>query len=248
VLDQDMNVIGALEDLAPGERIHSARFMGDKCYVVTFKKVDPLFVIDLSSPADPKVLGRLKIPGYSDYLHPFGEGFLIGVGKETAEAEEGDFAWYQGVKVSLFDVSDLENPTEISKLIIGDRGTDSPVLRDHKAFLLDMGRGLLVMPVLVAKIDPSDYPHGVPANAYGEYVWQGAYVLRVSAEDGISVLGRIEHLEDEGEMLKSGYYFESKYSVKRALYINDVLYTISQGLVKANDMSTLRELNALDLG
>jgi len=247
VLDPDMNVIGALEDLAPGERIHSARFMGDKCYVVTFKKVDPLFVIDLSSPADPRVLGRLKIPGYSDYLHPFGEGLLIGVGKETVEAEEGDFAWYQGVKVSLFDVRELDNPTEISKLTIGDRGTDSPVLRDHKAFLLDVGRGLLVMPVLVAKIDPSDYPYGVPANAYGEYVWQGAYVLGISAEDGIEVLGRIEHLEDEGEMLKSGYYFESKYSVKRALYINDVLYTISEGLVKANDISTLQELNALNL-
>jgi len=247
VLDPDMNVIGALEDLAPGERIHSARFMGDKCYVVTFKKVDPLFVIDLSSPADPRVLGRLKIPGYSDYLHPFGEGLLIGVGKETVEAEEGDFAWYQGVKVSLFDVRELDNPTEISKLTIGDRGTDSPVLRDHKAFLLDVGRGLLVMPVLVAKIDPSDYPYGVPANAYGEYVWQGAYVLGISAEDGIEVLGRIEHLEDEGEMLKSGYYFESKYSVKRALYINNVLYTISEGLVKANDISTLQELNALNL-
>jgi len=247
VLDPDMNVIGALEDLAPGERIHSARFMGDKCYVVTFKKVDPLFVIDLSSPADPRVLGRLKIPGYSDYLHPFGEGLLIGVGKETVEAEEGDFAWYQGVKVSLFDVRELDNPTEISKLTIGDRGTDSPVLRDHKAFLLDVGRGLLVMPVLVAKIDPSDYPYGVPANAHGEYVWQGAYVLGISAEDGIEVLGRIEHLEDEGEMLKSGYYFESKYSVKRALYINDVLYTISEGLVKANDISTLQELNALNL-
>jgi len=247
VLDRDMNVIGAIEDLAPGERIHSARFMGDKCYVVTFKKVDPLFVIDLSSPADPRVLGRLKIPGYSDYLHPFGEGLLIGVGKETVEAEEGDFAWYRGVKVSLFDVRELENPTEISKLIIGDRGTDTPVLRDHKAFLLDMGRGLLVMPVLVAEIDPSDYPHGVPANAYGEYVWQGAYVLRISAEDGIEVLGRIEHLGDEGEMLKSGYYFESKYSVKRGLYINDVLYTVSEGLVKANDISTLQELNELEL-
>jgi len=248
VLDADMNVVGALEDLAPGESIHSAMFMGDKCYMVTFKKVDPLFVIDISSPTDPKVVGRLKIPGYSDYLHPFGEGFLIGVGKETVEAEEGDFAWYQGVKVSLFDVRELENPREISKLIIGDRGTDSPVLRDHKAFLLDMGRGLLIMPVLVAKIVPSEYSDGVPANAYGEYVWQGAYVLRVSVEKGIEVLGRITHLEDEGEILKSGYYFDSKYSVKRALYINDALYTISEGKIKANDISTLKELKSLELG
>ncbi|MEM2885018.1 MAG: beta-propeller domain-containing protein, partial [Thermoproteota archaeon] len=191
ILDPEMNVVGSLEGLAPGERIHSARFMGDRCYVVTFKKVDPLFVLDLSSPTDPRVLGRLKIPGYSDYLHPFGSGFLIGVGKETVEAEEGDFAWYQGLKVSLFDVRVLGDPKEVSKLVIGDRGTDSPVLMDHKAFLLDAERGILVLPVLVAEIDPSDYPYGAPANAYGEYVWQGAYVLKVSTEEGVEVLGKI---------------------------------------------------------
>lgn len=104
------------------------------------------------------------------------------------------------------------------------------------------------MPVLVAKIDPSDYySNDVPSNAYGEYVWQGMYVLSVTAEEGIKTLGRITHLDDE-EILKSGYYFESKYSAKRALYINDVLYTLSEGLLKANDISTLQELNALDLG
>jgi len=83
---------------------------------------DPLFVIDLEDPYTPAVLGKLKIPGYSDYLHPYDENHLIGVGKETVEAEEGDFAWYQGVKISLFDVSDIENPTEMTKYEIGDRG------------------------------------------------------------------------------------------------------------------------------
>jgi uncharacterized secreted protein with C-terminal beta-propeller domain len=247
VLDTEMNTVGALEDIAPGERIHSARFLGEKCYVVTFKKVDPLFIVDLSSPSDPKILGRLKIPGYSDYLHPFGEDLLIGIGKETIEAEEGDFAWYQGLKISLFDVEELDDPKEISKLVIGDRGTDSPVLRDHKAFLLDVERGILVMPVLVAEIDSSDYPNGVPANAYGEYVWQGAYILKVSAEEGIRVLGRITHLKDEGEILKAGYYFDSRNSIKRAIYIDNVLYTISDGCIKANDILTLQELNSLDL-
>jgi inhibitor of cysteine peptidase len=247
VLDQDMKVVGALEGIAPGERMHSARFVGDKCYMVTFKKVDPLFVIDLSSPTDPRILGRLKIPGYSDYLQPFGEGFLIGVGKGTMEAEEGDFAWYQGLKISLFDVRELDHPKEVSKVVIGDRGTDSPALRDHKAFLLDMGRGLLIIPVLVAKIDPSDYPDGVPAYAYGEYVWQGAYILRVSTGEGIKVLGRITHLDD-GEILRSGYYFDSKHSVQRAVYINNALYTLSEGKIKANDISTLQELKSLELG
>jgi uncharacterized secreted protein with C-terminal beta-propeller domain len=247
VLDSDMNVVGALEGLAPGERMYSARFMGDRCYIVTFKKVDPLFVVDLSRPADPRVLGKLKIPGYSQYLHPFGDGFLIGIGKETVEAEEGDFAWYQGIKISLFDVRDLDNPKEVSKLVIGSRGTDSPVLYDHKALMIDEERGLLVMPVLVAEIDPSKYPDGVPPNAYGEFTWQGAYVLHVSVDDGITLLGRITHLEGNEDLIKSGFYFGSRYSVQRALFVNDALYTLSDGRIKANDISTLGELNSLVL-
>ena len=122
VLDMDLNIVGKLENIAPNERIYSARFVGTKCYLVTFKKVDPLFVISLEDPANPRVLGKLKIPGYSDYLHPYGKNYLIGIGKETVEAEEGDFAWYQGVKISLFDGSDVENPKEIAKYVIGDRG------------------------------------------------------------------------------------------------------------------------------
>ncbi|NIP67558.1 hypothetical protein GWM83_02345, partial [Candidatus Bathyarchaeota archaeon] len=114
--------MGRLEDLAPGEKIYSARFMGDRGYLVTFRKVDPLFVLDLSQPTNPKVLGKLKIPGYSDYLHPYDENHIIGVGKETVAAEQGDFAWYQGVKISLFDVTDVEDPREIDKYEIGDRG------------------------------------------------------------------------------------------------------------------------------
>lgn len=115
VLNMDLNIVGKLENLAPGEKIYSARFIGDRCYLVTFKKVDPLFVIDLKNPVAPRVLDQLKITGYSDYLHPYDENHVKGVGKETVAAEEGDFAWYQGVKISLFDVSDVNNPKEIDK-------------------------------------------------------------------------------------------------------------------------------------
>ena len=112
VLDSDLNVTGKLEGLAPGETIYSARFIGKRAYLVTFKKVDPFFVLDLSVPSDPKVLGALKIPGFSDYLHPYDENHVIGVGKNTVEADpgEGNFAWYQGMKVALFDVTDVANP------------------------------------------------------------------------------------------------------------------------------------------
>ena len=246
VLDMDLKIVGKLENIAPNEKIYSARFMGTRCYLVTFKKVDPLFVISLEDPSEPRILGKLKIPGYSDYLHPYGENYLIGIGKETVEAEEGDFAWYQGVKVSLFDVSDVENPREIAKYEIGDRGTDSPVLRDHKALLFDEERNLLAIPVLVAEIDERKYPEGVPPNAHGDYVWQGVYVFTIN-ETGISLRGRVTHIDDSDDLEKSGFYFKSEYSVKRALYIENLLYSISDKKIKINDLATLQQINEIDL-
>ena len=221
--------------------------MGKRCYMVTFKKVDPLFVIDLSDPKKPGVLGKLKIPGYSDYLHPYDENTLIGIGKETVEAEEGDFAWYQGVKISLFDVGDIGNPKELAKYVIGDRGTDSPVLQNHKAFLFSKSKNLLVIPALVAEVDPEKYAGEVPPDAYGDYVNQGAFVFDISTDRGIILRGTITHIEDPQEFLKSGYWFDSFYSVERSLYIEDVLYTISQGMIKINNFDDLSEVGRVEL-
>ncbi len=246
VLDMNLDIVGRLEDLAPGETIYSARFMGDRCYLVTFKKVDPLFVIDLEDPGNPRVLGQLKITGYSDYLHPYDENHIIGIGKETEAADEGDFAWYQGVKISLFDVSDVENPKEIDKYEVGDRGTDSPILRDHKALLFDKSKNLLVIPVLVAEIDEEKYPGEVRPNTHGDYVWQGAYVFDISLDEELVLKGRITHLEDDNDLMKSGYYFSSPYSVKRSLYIDNVLYTISDKKIKMNSLENLEEINEVE--
>ena len=246
VLDEALNTVGSLEGLAPGEEIYSARFMGDRCYLVTFRKVDPLFAIDLSDPENPMVLGKLKIPGFSNYLHPYDENTLIGVGKETEEAKEGDFAWHQGIKISLFDVSDVENPRELAKIEIGDRGSDSPALYDHHAFLFSRARNLLVIPILEAQIDEDDFAGVVPPNFYGDFVYQGAYVFDVS-RDGITLRGQVTHIDDDS-LLKSGFWFESEYAVERSLYIEDNLYTISQGRIKINDLGTLEEVTTVELG
>ena len=245
VLDMDLNIVGSLEDLAPGEMIYSARFMGGRGYLVTFEMIDPLFVIDLKDPYNPRVLGELKITGYSNYLHPYDENHLIGIGKETTD--EGEFAWYQGVKISLFDVSDVNNPREIDKEIIGHRGTDSPVLWDHKAFLFDKSRNLLVIPVLVAEVDESKYPEGVPSNAYGEPVWQGAYIFHISPDAGIRLEGRITHIESSADLEEGYYYYYSPFSVERSLYIGDVLYTISQAKIKMNSLENLDYINEVEL-
>ncbi len=249
VLDDSLNIVGAVEDLAPGESIYSARFMGDKAYLVTFVKIDPLFVIDLSEPTNPRVLGKLKIPGYSDYLHPYDENHIIGIGKEAIGSEQGEFAWYQGVKLALFDVTDPENPKELSKYEIGDRGTDSEALHEHKAFLFDREKNLLVIPVLLAEIDKSKYAGDAPLYAYGDYTWQGAYVFNLDTENGFQLKGKITHSdENDDSLLKSGwYYYGSQYSVKRSLYMDNVLYTISDSRIKMNDLSDMSEVNSVKL-
>ncbi len=243
VLDEDMDVVGELEDLAPGERIYSVRFMGEKGYVVTFKKVDPLFVIDLSEHDNPTVLGKLKIPGYSDYLHPFDENHIIGIGKDTVEAEEGDFAWYQGIKMAIFDVSDVENPIEMHKVIIGDRGTDSDALHNHKAFLFDRERELLVMPITLALIEDKE---DAADNERGEYVFQGAYVFDINLEDGFELRGTVSHYDDDDVYLKSGYYFYGDSNIQRSLYIEDILYTMSNTRLQLNDLDSLERLSELN--
>ncbi|GAF69267.1 unnamed protein product, partial [marine sediment metagenome] len=204
ILDDTLERVSEIEDIAPGERIYSARFMGGKAYLVTFKKVDPFFTIDLSDPYNPQILGELKIPGYSDYLHPYDENHIIGIGKDTVEPDEGetwgrDFAWYQGIKIALFDVSDFENPKEVAKIIIGDRGTDSPALYDHKAFLFDRERELLVIPIRLCEISDEikEQNNGDTGSIYGEATFQGAYVYRLSLEDGFELKGRITHAEGE---------------------------------------------------
>ncbi len=246
VLDMNLTIVGALEDLAQGEMIYSARFMGSRCYLVTFKKIDPLFVISLDNPAAPRVLGQLKIPGFSDYLHPYSENLLIGVGKEAVDSEEGDFAWYQGVKIALFDVSDVANPRQIANITIGDRGTDSDVLSDPKAFLFDKDRNLLAMPILLAEINESQYPDGVPDYAYGNYVWQGLYVFTIT-EDSITLRGRVTHVDNMEEFMNSGYYYYSDYAVTRGLYIENMLYSISDAKVKISDLSTLETVNEVKM-
>lgn len=241
VLNMNLSVVGKLEGLAQGENFHSARFMGNRAYFVTFKKTDPLFVINLSQPTNPSVLGELHIPGYSDYLHPYDETHLFGVGKHTVEAEEGDFAWYQGIKISLFDVSNVTNPVQIDNVTIGDRGSDSLVLYDHKAFLFDKSKNLLVIPILEAKIDRSKYSGEVPPYAYGEPIWQGAYVFDVSLFHGFVLKGRITHLKNGMSI------YEESYWVKRSLYIEDVLYTISSRKIKLNMLDDLSPILEIEL-
>lgn len=138
ILNQDMEITGKIEDLARGESVYSARLMGDTGYFVTYEQTDPLFSVDLSSPSKPQIIGSLKIPGFSDYLHPYGEGLLIGIGMDT-DPETGIT---EGVKISMFDISSPEDVREVASYTIEDTYyTD--VSSDYKAVLIDTEKNLI---------------------------------------------------------------------------------------------------------
>lgn len=233
VLNNNLNILGKLEGIAPDERIYSTRFIGDRLYMVTFKRIDPLFVIDLSDPQNPEILGELKIPGFSDYLHPYDENHIIGIGKETADNEWGGVS-VKGVKLALFDVSNVENPKQIDQYQIGDPGTDSEALRDHKAFLFDKEKNLLVIPV--SEVQGKGY-YDSKYGYYRQKFWQGAYVFNIK-EDGFALKGKITHSKVE-ERDYYNYYGEN--TVRRALFMDDVLYTISEANIKMNSLDNIEE-------
>lgn len=252
VLDGSLNITGKIEGIAPGESIYSVRFMGDRAYMVTFKKVDPFFVLDLHDPQHPAILGALKIPGYSDYLHPYDENHIIGFGKDTVEmgAKEwgGDsMAFYMGMKMAIFDVSDVSNPVEMFREVIGDRGTDSELLHNHKALLFSADKNLLAFPVRVMEVRSGTDSYGMPWPEYGTFSFQGAYVYNIDLARGFALKGKITHLSGEDYLKAGNYWYDSEKDIQRILYINNTLYTLSQGMIKANSMSDLTELNKLEI-
>lgn len=218
ILDENMNTVGELENIAPDERIYSVRFMGDTAYMVTFKEVDPFFVIDLSDASNPKVLGELKLPGYSDYLHPIENNLVIGIGHETTTASWGGVQ-NAGVKIALFDASNPTEPTLVDDIVLGKKGSSTPVSNDHKAFRYLNGN--IILPVL-------EVTEGVTNNKRRDV----AYVIEVD-EQGLDIISEIEHASTKKEF----YSWREGSAVLRSTYIGDMLYTLSAKFIKANDMA-----------
>ena len=223
VIDDEFNQVGTLENIAPGERIYSSRFMGDQLYLVTYLqmyRIDPFFVIDLSE-TQPKILGELKIPGFSDYLHPYGKDHVIGIGRD---AQEDSWSGFQsgGVKITMFDVSDLNNPLEVYSVIIGDGATNSEVLDDHKAILIDEKKSMISIPIY-------DRTQG------------GLFfsVFGITDSKKINEMGKIEH--------EKIYYHDPK---ARSLYMDEYLYTITSQMIKINEIDNddiSKNINQIEL-
>ena len=218
VLDSGMRQIGRLEGLAPGERIYSVRYLGEMAYVVTFRETDPLFAIDLSNPRAPKVLGQLKIPGFSEYLHPLDDGLLLGIGQSVDERGTAN-----GVKLSMFDVSDPLNPKELYVYNFGGEGVWAEALSNHKAVLFDEERSLFGFAV--------DTGFGRIVSRY--------YVFSYGKDaDGFTLKAKISH-DDFGPNAFSG--------VNRGLYIGNTLYTFSPDWIVSYDLDSFTRKEILRL-
>lgn len=219
--------VGELSGLAPGEWIYASRMMGDKGYLVTYQQVDPLFTLDLSDPTAPAVMGELKLPGYSAYLHPMDADHLLAVGMDGTD--EGSIT---GLAVNLFDVSDLNNPQLAWQwTTTADEGESwgwSEALYDHHAFTFH--NGLLSIPIYTYTYDGSH-----------THWWSGLVVLSVDAEAGIEEVGRVDHsslLADSD--CPAGYGSDCYYSyawMRRGLYIEDWLYSVSNYGVLVNELA-----------
>jgi len=236
VLDKNLDIVGKLEHLAENERIYSVRFMQNRAYMVTFKQIDPLFVIDLSQAANPKVLGELKIPGFSNYLHPYDNNLLIGLGQNTTTNEWGAVR-SQGVKLSLFDVSDVSNPKEIDNYIFSEPNSHSLAQNDHKAFLFSKEKNLLVIPV--SAWNSRDYNKN----------YNAAMVFGID-EKGFEFRGKIDHSHETCDVEECGTTintYDRSAQVLRSLYIRDNLYTMSTKYLKINALDDLKEIKAIKI-
>ena len=236
VLDEQLNIVGELDEIAPDESIFSARFMGDRLYLVTFQQIDPFFVIDLSTDT-PKILGELKIPGFSNYLHPYDEEHVIGIGRDTKEIDNGRVQQL-GIKIALFNVADVKNPKVADDIIVGDSSTHSEALYEHKSFFFDKKSGVLSIPIS----GDAENLSGISSSkkfAPDYNRWSGFYVFDLNSSDGFNLKGTVTHSAED-----SRYYGMSN---ARTFYIDEVLYTASEGYLKMNFLNNLEEINSIKL-
>lgn len=256
IFDEDLKQIGISDNVAKGEKMYSSRFIGDKVYFVTYKTMDPLFVMDLSNETKPKVLGKLKIPGYSTYLHPYDENHIIGIGMETKEIINRNSngkvisttAKVVGMKMALFDVSNVNSPVQISSVVIGDSRTTSAILTNPKALLFSKDKSLIAIPVNNYSQDfevtlSNNYEtminnytkYGKPYNA------EGYFVYNINVQDGFKLKGVITH-----EKTNATYYYSNS-KLLRGLYIDNNLYTVSETMIKVNELDSLKAVGELKL-
>ena len=260
IFDENMKQIGTTDYVAKGETMYSSRFIGNKAYLVTYKTMDPLFVIDLSDEKNPKILGELHIPGYSTYLHPYDENHLIGIGMQTEEVTRRNSSGkitsitskITGMKMALFDVSNVSEPKELSSIVIGDSRTTSAILTNPKALLFSKEKELIAIPVNNYKedfvIDTSAESYTDLINSYASYnkayEAEGYFVYKINLEEGFKLKGVISH-KANNDINSKGIVYYNYSKLLRGLYIDNNLYTVSENGIKVNKLDTLEQVSEL---
>jgi hypothetical protein len=222
--------VGAVEHIAPSEDIRAVRFDGDRAYVVTFKKTDPLFVLDLHHPDQPNILGELKIPGFSTYLHRIDPTHLLSIGYDAND--HGNFAFFDGVVLQLFDVTKPTEPVLLHREKIGTRGSSSEAATDPLAFTYLDDRKLLAIPMTICE--------GGGDGTFGDQLtFSGLLVYRVTLDGGFTRLGGIDHGK-AGASCRA-WWSDGRSEVKRSIFMDDLVFSISPSLMKVQKMSRFGE-------
>lgn len=237
VLDENMDVCGSITGFAKGERIYSARFMGDRGYVVTFRQVDPLFVFDLSDPYNPEITGELKVPGFSTYLHPVSKDIILGVGQDVYDVYRKDSAGNDtvisqqvgGIKISLFDVSDMGKPREIDNMVLGDYGY-TELLYNHKAAMFKTDEGILGFCGDISGIKGKDH------------IFKGAFLISYDGNE-LTEIGRLAYKKP----FDKDVWYEDMFYGERLIYIGDIIYYLQDGLIRSYNLNDLHQLDSLNL-
>ncbi len=236
---------GLLDKLAPTEDIRSVRFDGDKGYVVTFKKTDPLFVIDLEDPTAPAVLGELKIPGFSTYMQKMDDHHILTIG--YGGDEQGSFAWFEGVMLQIFDVADPTDPQLKFKHVIGTRGSSSEALNNHLAFTYYAPKDIVAIPITVCEESQGGGSYGM------NMTFSGLMVFNVTTAAGFSLRGQVPFPAADAQPdpygdpwadpyagnMCTNWWTQASSEVKRSLIIDNFVYSISPTTLKVNDLDDL---------
>ncbi len=222
VFDSNLNQVGKTDDVAKGESVKSVRFDGDIAYFVTFRQTDPLFTVDLSNPTNPQILSELKIPGFSQYMHPFGDGLLLGFGRE-ADPETGVT---QGLKLTMFNTSDKTNVTELATKVFTDEFVTSPATYSHKAIFVDVENNIIGIPY-------SSYDDGVAHYVIFKYDAQTNEFVQCKDLTFTGILDQ--------------YFNYKAYDYIRGLYIGEYFYAVTPQNVYSYKYQTFEDASSLSL-
>lgn len=230
--EQELAVVGTVDNIAPGEDIRSVRFDADRGFIVTFKKTDPLYVFDLSSPKAPKITGELKIPGFSTYMHMLSDEHLLTIGYDAED--QGNFAFFTGVLLQIFDVSDPQDPKLAHKTVIGTRGSSSEALTNHLAFTLFGDK--LALPMTICE-------GGGDQGQFGTMMtFSGLMLFDVSVANGFKERGRVAHPGQAGSYDNAGcsnWWTRASSVVQRSIFMDDFVYSIAQDVIRVQNIDAL---------